>query len=320
MRLAWIVLLVLVAGCQDIVKMGGEIMSQQAYQSSYDREYKAAKAAGKSDAEARAIAEKAAGAKASQQQQLFAGVSDLAASAGEIDYPSELAIGESLALEGFKRYGLPVKDPELQRYVNLVGSAVAQSSERPDIPYHFVVVQSPLYNAFACPGGIVFVSSTLVKSLKDEAELAGVLAHEVGHVSHRHALKSIQRAKFLEGVGKITVATMKGDKGRQFQSMIGDLQTVLFDKGLDKNMEYEADQAAVDTAYRTGYDPTAFVRVLQTLEEKQAGATKEGSWYSTHPPLDSRIDRCRSELAGKADAATLATVAGRFAQYQKRLR
>jgi predicted Zn-dependent protease len=310
---------VLLAGCQGLAEIGGEIAGQQAYQATYDKEYKKAKARGLTDQEARKVAAAAAEQKSSQKKQLFAGGADVAASAGEIDYPSELAIGESLALEGFRRYGLPVEDPDLQKYVNLVGAAVARNSTRPDIPYHFVVVKSPLYNAFACPGGIIFVSSQLVKSMKDEAELAGVLAHEVGHVSHRHALQSIRRAKFFEGAGKITAATVKGEKGTQFQSMIGDLQSVLFDKGLDKNMEFEADQAAVETAYRTGYDPNAFLRVLQMLQREEASAKKEGSWFSTHPPLGERIGRVQAKAGGYPDASRLASLEKRFAPYRKRL-
>lgn len=310
---------ILLAGCQGLAELGGEIAGQQAYQTTYDKEYKKAKARGLSDEDARKVAAAEAEKKSSQQKQLFAGVADVAASTGEIDYPSELAIGESLALEGFRRYGLPVEDSDLQRYVNLVGNAVARNSLRPDIPYHFVVVKSPLYNAFACPGGIIFVSSQLVRSVRDEAELAGVLAHEVGHVSHRHALQSIRRAKFFEGAGKITAATVKGEKGQQFQSMIGDLQSVLFDKGLDRNMEFEADQAALETAYRTGYDPNAFLRVLQMLQRQEASAQKEGSWFSPPPPLGQRLGRVQARLGAYSDASGLASLETRFAPYRKRL-
>jgi predicted Zn-dependent protease len=183
-----------------------------------------------------------------------------------------------------------------------------------------VVVKSPLYNAFACPGGIIFVSSTLVKSMKDEAELAGVLAHEVGHVSRRHAMQSIRRAKFFEGVGKITASTMQGDKGKEFQGMIGDLQTVLFDKGLDKTMEFEADLSGMEAAYRTGYDPSAMIALLSTLRQREAKATKAGSWYSTHPPLRERIERCRSAMSKYPDAGNLAKEEKRFASYRSALR
>jgi beta-barrel assembly-enhancing protease len=307
------------AGCQDLSRMGGEIAAEQAYQDTYKREFQKAKAAGATDEDARASASKAAGARAGKSRELFGGIGDVAAAGGEIDYDSEFAIGQSLALEAFRRFGLPVQDPELQKYVNLVGTSVAANSSRPDIPYHFVVIASPLYNAFACPGGIIFVSSTMVKALEDEAELAAILAHEVAHVSHRHALKSIRRAKFFEGVGRITAATMKGEKGKEFQSMIGDLQTVLFDKGLDKNMEYEADLAAMQTAYRTGYDPKGFLRVLEELEKREAAAQKQNSWFSTHPPPKARLDRTRAKLAETPADPALAKAAERFALYRKRL-
>ena len=172
---------------------------------------------------------------------IFDGASNIISSATDMDYKSEFAIGESLALEGFKRYGLPVKNKKLQEYVNLIGNSVARNSFRPSISYYFVVVDSPLYNAFACPGGIIFVSSALVKAMTYEADLACVLAHEVAHVGHKHALQSIKRAKFFEGVGKISTVNMKGEDGKKFRNMIGGLQETLFDKGLDQGMEHEAD-------------------------------------------------------------------------------
>jgi len=249
-------------------------------------------------------------------KKILEGASSIVASATDLDYESEFSIGESLALEGFGRYGLSVRSQDLQKYVNLVGNTVAKSSMRPTIPYYFVVVQSDLYNAFACPGGIIFVSSALVKGMEDESELACVLAHEVAHVGHKHALQSIKRAKFFEGVGKITAAAMKGDKGQQFESMIGDLQNVLFDKGLDKNMEYEADKSGMEIAYKTGYNPEGFVRVLEMLQANENTASKSGSWFSTHPPLSSRLEKCRSQLQGYSDAGSLASVKDRFKKYK----
>ena len=251
-------------------------------------------------------------------RQAVEGIGSIAQSATGIDYEKEFTIGESLALEGFQRYGLPVADQELQEYVNIIGSAAAKNAIRPDIPYYFVVVQSPLYNAFACPGGIIFLSSQLVQSMDDEAELACVLAHEVGHVSHKHALQSIRRAKFFEGLGKIGTINMDGEEGQKYRSMIGDLQTVLFDKGLDKNMEFEADKAGMEFAYRTGYDPRGMIRVLEMLEAKKTSATHKGSWFSTHPPLDARLERCREHLKNYPDAASMAIVKDRFMDYKAR--
>lgn len=249
---------------------------------------------------------------------LLKGVGTLLSSGQEIDYESERTVGESLALEGLKRYGMPVNNPELQRYVNLVGTAVAANSQRPSIPYRFVVVESSLQNAFSCPGGIIFLSSGLFMTLKNEAQLAGVLAHEVAHVGYKHALQSIKRARFFQGVGTITATAMKGEKGQQFESMIGDLQSVLFDKGLDQNMEFEADASGMETAYKTGYDPKGLVQVLNELKRIQDMSEKRGSWFSTHPPLSQRIQRTMAQLNSYQDRAGLARLPGRFMGYKKK--
>ena len=255
----------------------------------------------------------------SKESKLLSGAVSILGSASEMDYKSERTIGESLALEGFRRYGLPVKDKALQQYVNLVGNAVARNSGRPNIPYNFVVVDSPLQNAFSCPGGIIFISSGLLKTIQSEDQLAGVLAHEVAHVGHKHALKSIQRAQFFNGVGKITAATMEGKKGEEFENMIGSLQNTLFDKGLDQNMEFEADKSALETVYRTGYDPNGFVDVLKELKGIQSRSTQKGSWFSTHPPLGQRIKNCQAQLRRYPDAKSLAHLRDRFRAYQNRI-
>jgi predicted Zn-dependent protease len=253
----------------------------------------------------------------SKESKMLSGAKSLLSSTQQLDYKSERTIGENLAVQGFRRYGMPVQQQGMQHYVNLVGLAVATNSPRPDIPYRFVVVDSDLQNAFACPGGIIFVSAGLMGTIQTEAQLACILAHEVGHVAHRHALKSIQRSQFFSGVGQITAATMKGDKGAQFESMINDMQNVLFDKGLDQNMEYEADATGMDTAYRTGYNPAGLMETLQALKKQEATATKKGSWFSTHPPLSSRIAKNQAQMRQYPDAAGLAVLADRYRSQAK---
>lgn len=254
----------------------------------------------------------------SKEGKIFSGAAQLLSSSKEIDYPTERNIGESLALEGLQRFGNPVKNESLQQYVNLVGTAVAENSKRATIPYQFAVLDSQVQNAFAVPGGVIFVSRAMVAVLDDESELAAVLAHEIGHVSAKHALKSTQRAQFLAGVGTITAASVGGDKGKKFASAIGEMQTVLFDKGLDKEMEFEADLAAMETTYRTGYDPSAMIRVLEKLQRLEASSKdKSGSWFSTHPPLSERIARLQARLQNYPDYAEMARVRERFAKNVK---
>lgn len=254
----------------------------------------------------------------SKERQILSGATQVISSSQEIDYKTERTIGEGLALEGLQRFGSPVKSEALQRYVNLVGTAVAANSKRSTIPYQFAVLDSPVQNAFAVPGGVIFISRALLSVLDNEAELAAVLAHEVGHVSAKHALKSTQRVQLLQGVGTITAAGVGGDKGKKFASAIGDMQAVLFDKGLDKEMEYEADSAAMETAYRTGYDPSAMIRVLEKLQKLEASSKdKKGSWFSTHPPLSERIRQLQDQLQKYPDYSSLATVRERFAKAAK---
>ena len=253
----------------------------------------------------------------SKERKILQGTTKVLSSAQDMDYPTERVIGESLALEGLQRFGKPVSNESLQQYVNLVGNAVAANSKRSTIPYRFAVLDSPVQNAFAAPGGVIFISKAMLGVLENESELAAVLAHEVGHVAGKHAIRSIRRAQFLEGVGTITAANMKGASGKQFESMIGDLQSVLFDKGLDKEMEFEADAAAMETTYRTGYDPRAMISVLKKLQKVQASSEKKGSWFSTHPPLDERIERLEALLKNYPDAGSLAKVKERFASRVK---
>jgi beta-barrel assembly-enhancing protease len=253
----------------------------------------------------------------SKEGKILSGATQVFSSAKEMDYKTERTIGESLALEGLQRFGKPVNNENLQQYVNLVGNALAANSKRPTIPYQFAVLDSQVQNAFAAPGGVVFVSRALIGIMDNEAELAGVLAHEIGHVAGKHAISSIRRTQFLQGVGTITAANLKGDKGKQFESMIGDLQSVVFDKGLDKSMEFEADSAAMETAYRTGYDPRGLINVLKKMQKIEASSVKKGSWFSTHPPLDERIKRLQAQLKKYPNAAAQAEVAGRFAKRAK---
>jgi predicted Zn-dependent protease len=252
----------------------------------------------------------------SKERKILEGATKLLGASKEVDYRTERTLGESLALEGFKRYGLPVDNDRLQEYVNLVGMGVARNSQRPTIPYRFVVVESSLQNAFSCPGGIVFLSSALVKTCRDESQLANILAHEVAHVGYKHAMQTLRRARALEGIGQIGEAAMGGEEGRKFAAAIGDLENTLFEKGLDQNMEYEADLRAMETAYRTGYDPVGMLEVLESLQARQAGASRSGSWYGTHPPLNSRIAKCRNRLAHYPDHDELARQKDRFQRYK----
>jgi len=257
--------------------------------------------------------------KLQRAKNILKGAGDIVSSGSELDYKTEFQMGESLALEGFKRYGMPVKSDKIQNYVNILGNALSRNSTRPGIDYYFVVVDSDLYNAFSCPGGIIFISSALIKIMNNESELAGVLAHEIAHVACKHALQSLKRSKLIEGVGTIATANSNDEKRQKYMNRIGNLQNILFDKGLDKNMEYEADLNAIKTLYKTGYDPEGLVNVLNKLQNKQNYNNQPGSWFSTHPPLKYRINRCYDEIIKYPDRSEMAKNKSRFMKYKKLL-
>ena len=210
-----------------------------------------------------------------------------------IGIEEEKAIGGSLAVEVFSRYGGMVKNQDLQRYVNLVGQSIAEVSDRPEIEYHFAVVNTEHPNAFATPGGYVFVSLGLLRMLENEAQLGGVLGHEIAHITQKHALQTLQRSKLLQGVSSVTMAAMDKDSDL-FGKIINQVSETLFTTGLDKDLEFEADKYGTEFAYRTGYFPGGLRDFIKLLGKS---ASKDDSIFlSTHPGPRERSDQLGSHM------------------------
>lgn len=186
-----------------------------------------------------------------------------------------------------------VDDPGVQRYVNNVGLWVALQSERPDLPWKFGVIDSDNINAFAAPGGYIVITKGLFLALNSEAELAGVLGHEIGHVIKRHHLKALQKNARLDLLGDALQVAAR-DKSRRDQQKLGKLinaGTQLYARGLDRDDEYEADRLGVVYAARAGYDPYALLNVLTTLDSINADSPKIALLTKTHPPFAERLQR-----------------------------
>ena len=228
----------------------------------------------------------------------------------EFTTEEEVALGEGIAA-GFLGAAPLHRDAGLQRYVNRVGKWLALHSERPDLPWTFGVVDTETVNAFAMPGGTVVVTYGLLRRLHNEAELAGVLAHEVAHVVRKHQLAAIQstmNTNFWADLGREVGGQALARRGGSALTQQG--RQILKDAGidwvkngailrpLDRGMEYEADRMAVVIAARSGYDPYAFVAVLQMLAQ-QHGDDSGASIFDTHPAPGDRI----AELEGFVPAA-----------------
>lgn len=218
-----------------------------------------------------------------------------------IGYEEEKAIGGALAAQVFNKFGGSYNNPQLQRYVTLVGQSVAQLSDRPNIPYYFSIIKTDDPNAFATPGGYVFVSLGLLRLVQNEAQLAGILGHEIAHVSQKHALQTIQRSKTLQGVSALTLSFMDKDPA-MFGKVIDEVSEVLFTNGLDKELEFEADKIGTEYAYRVGYYPGGLSDFIKVL----AGSKADRSiFFSTHPSPRDRFMRLKAVMTEKYQSAAL---------------
>ena len=219
------------------------------------------------------------------------GGKDAAQSLKPIGEEEEKAIGGSLAIQVFNRYGGLYDNPELQRYITLVGQSLADVSDRPDLDYHFAVLNSKHPNAFATPGGYVFVSVGLLRILENEAQLAGVLGHEIAHITHKHALKTLERSNKIAGFGALTVS-MLGQSPDVFDKVIEQAGEIIFTYGLDKNLEYEADKMGAEYTDRLGYHSGGLKSFLDILNKSQLG--KDSVFLSTHPSPQDRLTHLSS--------------------------
>ncbi|HEX5363370.1 MAG TPA: M48 family metalloprotease [Gallionella sp.] len=209
----------------------------------------------------------------------------------------ETAIGRQIAGNLLGAAPL-VKDAKLQKYVNNVGRWVADQSERPDLVWHFGVIASNDVNAFAAPGGYIFVTKGLYKLLQSESELAGVLAHEVGHVIRQHHLKILQQSKLLD-LGSQAIAQNVGGNDR-VQGLIGSGAEIV-SRSLDKGAEFEADRIAVVLATRAGYDAFGLPGVLQQIGHFAKDDNDVALLFKTHPHPDDRLGKLGAAMDDRFD-------------------
>lgn len=225
-----------------------------------------------------------------------------------ISTEQEVEIGRGIAATIAGYYGL-VQDPELTRYVNLVGMAVASVKPRPDIVYRFAVLDTDAVNAMAAPGGYVFVTRGALALMNDEAMLAGVLGHEIGHVNRRHVVKEIQahaRAELgLEGIAEQIDIT-----GEEYLEQTVHLGTTALFMGLSREDELEADGYGVEVAAGAGYDPNGLTRFLAMLPN--AEAERRSLLTKTHPDIEDRMEEIDDTIGGLDIDAGTVTADDRF--------
>lgn len=203
----------------------------------------------------------------------------------------EIAIGQEIAGRLLGAAPL-VKDERLQRYVNQVGKWLSLQSGRTDLDWYFGVIDSEDINAFAAPGGFIFITKGLYQQLHSEAELAGVLGHEIGHVVKQHHLTIIKQSRAIDMGSSLfsqKLGKMKNEQAKQaVNNVIGSGAEVMA-RGLDKDAEYQADRIGVVLATRAGYDSYGLPMVLQEIGHAGLNDSSVALLFKTHPHPDTRL-------------------------------
>lgn len=238
----------------------------------------------------------------------------------DITPEQEYYIGRSVAATILASYR-PFDDEPANHYLNLVGQTVAQASDRPDTfgGYHFLILDSDEVNAFAAPGGLIFVTRGMMRLCKDEDNLAAVLAHEVGHIQGKHGLRAIKNSRLTAAFSVLASEGIKQAGGSQlaqlteiFEGSVSDIAATLIKNGYSRDLEREADQQAVVILRRVGYDPGALSGVLSEMDKRMV---RSGPGFAkTHPDPGERM----KELGVKAGGASkLPQPSARKARFEK---
>ena len=206
----------------------------------------------------------------------------------------EKEVGRHMAAKLAGAFGVSDQATAL-KYLNLVGATVASQSTRPEITYHFGILISPEINAFATPGGYIFVTTTLLKTVRTESELAGILGHEIAHVTENHMSEAIMPKREVSASETLTRLLSRGgsDLGYSLGKVVNAGLDLLLETGLGPEKESDADSVGTTFALSAGYSPQALYEFLSFLEKQNGSVTLS----KTHPPFPLRLKNLRKFLA-----------------------
>ena len=219
----------------------------------------------------------------------------------------EAKLGEAVSERIRQRYGV-VQDPAIHKYVSLVGRVLAQASTRPGLQWRFIVLDTDGVNALAAPGGLVHITRGALSLMKSEAELAGVLGHEIIHVTEKHTIKAIQKGKMVQIGADETV----GSSG-VFNKLV-DKATGVVMAGFGREEELEADRKGIVVANAVGYEPHGLKNFLTTLADRNKASTEKQGLFASHPEMKERLEKLDKTVKDDKLTAT-ATVDARYKKY-----
>ena len=227
----------------------------------------------------------------------------------EFTNEQEYYIGRAVAANILAVYKLQNNVPALTSYANQICNALIVNSERPEIynGYHVGILDSDEINAFATPGGHIFITRGLVKCATSEDTLASIIAHEIGHILLQHGLKAISQSRdAAEGKKQVLGLTQYlassagyGNSAQVidlFGDVVGDALNTMVSKGYSRDQEYDADGKALELLSLAGYQPSSLLDMLRALEKNQPGT--KGGFNSTHPSPAQRIENVQKKLSG----------------------
>ena len=201
----------------------------------------------------------------------------------------EIMLGRKADPQIINHFGL-YNDPDLQRYVNQVGQKIAQVSDRNHLKFYFRVLDDPMVNAFALPGGYIYVTRGILAALNSEAELAGVLGHECGHVSCRHNVTQVSESMACQ---IITLVAIASPGSREMVPALGSLFNTIM-MGYSREKEFQADNRGVEYCFKTGYDPAAIGCFLKSLARESQTPPGYLIYLVSHPDTFERVERVRA--------------------------
>lgn len=218
-----------------------------------------------------------------------------------IGQEEEVQIGEEVSARIRERFGV-VQDKAVHTYVTEVGLVLAHESSRPNLPWKFIVLDTDGVNAFASPGGFVHVTKGALALIRNEAELAGVLAHEITHVTEKHTIAAIQKNKAVQ-----LAAERAGGNRREIVSAItSKAYEMVIENGFDRADEREADQKGIRLAAAAGYAPSGLADFLARLADRNKDQQERNGLFASHPETRERISAIRSSAAGLSGSALVA--------------
>lgn len=231
--------------------------------------------------------------------------------ANEADVNAELDFGREVAARILGRFD-GITDQNLLHYTNLVGQTLVQYSGRSDISFYFYILQSDSINAYATPGGYIFITTAALEAMQDESELAAVLAHEIAHVTQKHIVNALNIKGVDSSAGLSQMLGGASETARiAFGQAVGAAMDALFEQGLQSDDEFEADQVALFMLANAGYDTMALTRYLQRIAAANPDNLDVVS--KTHPDFKSRLETLEFFIAeNQLDSMDLPKLQARF--------